>query len=507
MAIGKEGGIDKQDEYEVIAKVKCNICNLVFDNINPLVQPVVDFILASHSAADASKIAEWEREYKPCEHVLTLMQDPMPTWQPINPAKIKCDECDLTSNLWFCLTCGHMGCGRSSFDGSGGNAHGVEHEKATKHPVVVKMGTITPEGKACILSSNHLALFCYACDDDVIDPSLSQHMEVFGIDVKKQVKTEKTMAELDLALNLSFSLSQKYEEGLKLTFVYGPCLTGIENVGNTCYIASVLQVLFSLPEFMKRYFEGYEKHMDECLNFPPDCFMCQICKMGFGLCSGIYSQPKKHKKILYKGQSEEEKDKDYFYQDGINPQMFKAYFGKGHPDYSTGQQQDAALYFTYLLDKIQRQEKFLGNNDPGRIFQFEIECKLKCLTCGGVKYKKQTYSSLKLFLNLPEEVIPENTIVNIIESLDDYIKGDTVPIHCGKCGKVSTFSKSNSFLNFPKVLLLVMQREVMEGMMLKKLPVLFDVPIEELDVQKYKVQPHDPNEVLLEGNLCLLLPR
>ena len=198
-----------------------------------------------------------------------------------------------------------------------------------------------------------LALYCYACDEDVLDPNLSGHLALFGIDVKKQVKTEKSMAELELALNLAFTLSQQYEQGLKFTPLYGACLTGIENVGNTCYIAAVLQILFSLPEFVKRYHEGSMKHMIECTKFPPECFQCQIAKIAYGLCSGKYSQPKKHKKIMFEGQSKEEEDKEYYYQTGICPRMFKTFIGKGHPDYSTAQQQDASLYFVYLLDKIQ----------------------------------------------------------------------------------------------------------------------------------------------------------
>lgn len=54
-----------------------------------------------------------------------------------------CNKCDLSANLWLCLTCGNLGCGRRQFDGSGGNNHGVGHFEETKHPVVVKMGTIT----------------------------------------------------------------------------------------------------------------------------------------------------------------------------------------------------------------------------------------------------------------------------------------------------------------------------------------------------------------------------
>ena len=48
-------------------------------------------------------------------------------------------------------------------------------------------------------------------------------------------------------------------------------------------------------------------------------------------------------------------------QDGIKPFQFKNLVGKGHPEFQTGQQQDAQEYFFYLLEKMQRLEKTLKN--------------------------------------------------------------------------------------------------------------------------------------------------
>jgi ubiquitin carboxyl-terminal hydrolase 5/13 len=56
----------------------------------------------------------------------------------------KCTNCDLSTNLWLCLTCGNIGCGRANWDGTGGNSHGVQHYQSSGHPLVVKLGTITP---------------------------------------------------------------------------------------------------------------------------------------------------------------------------------------------------------------------------------------------------------------------------------------------------------------------------------------------------------------------------
>lgn len=59
-----------------------------------------------------------------------------------------CAKCALNENLWLCLTCGSLGCGRQQFGGFGGNGHGLSHYEETRHPVSVKLGTITPEGEA-----------------------------------------------------------------------------------------------------------------------------------------------------------------------------------------------------------------------------------------------------------------------------------------------------------------------------------------------------------------------
>ena len=52
-----------------------------------------------------------------------------------------CGQCDLKENLWLCLICGSLGCGRQLFGGAGGNGHGLAHFKETGHAVSVKLGT------------------------------------------------------------------------------------------------------------------------------------------------------------------------------------------------------------------------------------------------------------------------------------------------------------------------------------------------------------------------------
>ena len=135
-----------------------------------------------------------------------------------------CTKCDLKENLWLCLTCGSLGCGRKQFGGVGGNGHGLQHFEDSQHPVSVKLGTITPEGGAgmCLqlptCSYKHLICFtdiyCYVCQDSKLDPDLARHLSTFGINVQTQTKTEKSMTELvrRLTKQLNFSITLCYSK-------------------------------------------------------------------------------------------------------------------------------------------------------------------------------------------------------------------------------------------------------------------------------------------------------
>lgn len=147
----------------------------------------MDAVINALSAKKQSDIKAWEEEsLKPCNHALEMNQ--------VAPIQLKgqtlahCNDCDLNSNIWLCVTCGTLGCGRAQYGGVGGNGHGVAHFEATGHPISLKMGSITPEGTADV--------FCYAHGTEIIDPELSSHLGNFGINVKSQNKTEKSLAEM-----------------------------------------------------------------------------------------------------------------------------------------------------------------------------------------------------------------------------------------------------------------------------------------------------------------------
>ena len=73
LAIGKPGGIDPEtDKYDTFVSVYCFNCQKCLDKNHEKVKPLIDSILLSQSANEASQVGEWELELKPCEHTLML---------------------------------------------------------------------------------------------------------------------------------------------------------------------------------------------------------------------------------------------------------------------------------------------------------------------------------------------------------------------------------------------------------------------------------------------------
>jgi ubiquitin carboxyl-terminal hydrolase 5/13 len=159
---------------------------LVATSDEPQGKELANGVMSSLSSARQSEVKAWEEEIVACEHTITLQQ---PQAHPIAAEGLaKCAKCDLQENLWLCLTCGNLGCGRAQFGGVDGHGHALLHYNEIGHGAAVKLGTITPEGKADV--------YCYSCDDSKLDLDLSRHLSTFGINVQTLEKTQKTMTEL-----------------------------------------------------------------------------------------------------------------------------------------------------------------------------------------------------------------------------------------------------------------------------------------------------------------------
>lgn len=374
MAIGVEGGF-MDDKWEIIKEYSLlaispsgerSILPYPNQELPMLVSDVCEAIEKHQGAKSQEAVSQWEEEVVESKYYKDLVQLPATKKISPSPKDWKCEKSGDTQNLWLNLSDGYIGGGRRHWDGSGGSNGALEHfeeEKAKGNffPLVVKLGTITPAGAD---------VYSYAPDEDnlVKDPLLAQHLEHWGIDVMKMEKTDKTLAEMQVDLNLNYDWSRICESGDKpLVRLRGPGLVGLKNLGQSCYMNSSVQLLLGLPEVKQRYLDDDLQIRKTGPSEVQNDLISQVAKLANGLNGHRYAPPLKD--------GEDEEDPKHL----IAPQMFRTLIGRGHAEFSSSRQQDAAEFIQYFLEQLARAERSAlgsrvhGDRPTSGMFDFAVE--------------------------------------------------------------------------------------------------------------------------------------
>ena len=375
-----------------------------------------------------------------------------------------CSMCDLKENLWLCLHCGNLGCGRAQFGGSGGNSHGLKHTEDTMHAVAVKLGSITPEGTADV--------YCYACNDERIDTELAKHLAHWGINIAEREKTEKSLTEMQIEQNLKWDFSMTTEDGKELQPLFGSGFTGLKNLGNSCYLASILQCLFSMSSFQSRYYHPHDP--PPVSQAPADDLETQLRKLADGLLSGRYSYPETD--VVASEYSSE-----IPHQKGLAPAMLKHLIGKGHEEFSTMRQQDAFELLLHLLKLITRSTHAPPAQDPVKSFRFVTEQRLQCMSCKKVRYRTDEQDNISIPVPVRRKKTDadgakakdEFEPVTLRECLDTFTAAEMVELTCSSCRSKDGFTKRLLFKTFPSILAVNARRFELVNWV----PTKLDVPV------------------------------
>lgn len=406
LAIGGDGGfaVNPDDKFTITKRHDIVVYDVTTDkeiarvpldsaDVPARIKEATDAVLIHAGSVVAEEVATWQEELKETKYADHLVQVESPPKISSNPAHWKCQAptCDKQENLWLNLSDGFIGCGRKNWDGTGGCGAALDHYAETGgiYPLSVKLGTITAEGGD---------VYSYAPDEDdmVSNKHLTKHLAHFGINVANLKKTDKSMNELQVGLNLSYEFDTITEAGKKLQSVSGAGFVGFRNLGNSCYMNSVLQLLLALPEVQSRYFDAADRIYETISpgTIPPDDFAVQMAKLARGVLSDRYGK-------LFNATAGGQEEDELKTQE-LRPITFRGLVGKNHPEFSTGQQQDAVEYLQYLLDLMTRQERVAaerigtlvkddGDSVPAdlptaSLFKFKFEDRVECLASHKVKY-------------------------------------------------------------------------------------------------------------------------
>ena len=473
----------EQDRYDTALTARCLECNVDLDIQNPKLAPIVDGIMKANTFSRKEEVKAWEQELTSCEHILLMQQHESRKIE--QGALTHCYACDLKENLWLCLDCGNLGCGRKQMGGVDGNSHALSHSNESGHGVAVKLGSITPEGTADV--------YCYKCDDERVDDNLGEHLAHWGIMLAERQKTEKSLTEMQIEQNLKWDFSMTTEDGRELKPLFGPGLTGLKNLGNSCYLASIVQCLFDMPSFQERYYRPNDDL--PLVQDPAEDLETQLRKMADGLLSGRYSKVDPSAKT----------DSEVRYQKGLAPAMLKHLIGRGHPEFSTMRQQDALEFLQHLFKLITRSQHSSGLIDPTHPFRFELEQRLQCLGCKKVKYS--TNEQDNIFIDVPLEKLPaqegaENSgdaykPVTLQDCIDNFTAEERVELTCSACGSKDGFTKRSLFKTFPEVLAVNARKMTVVNWVPIKVDVPVIVPDEPFLLDAYLSKGLQPGEELL----------
>jgi ubiquitin carboxyl-terminal hydrolase 5/13 len=487
LAIAAETESDRYDTQTVVRCYECQVDNV--DISAGKLGAVVKAVMKANTFSRQEEVKAWEQEITSCEHILMLQQEEARQIQSQDLGH--CSTCDLQENLWLCLQCGNLGCGRAQFGGVGGHSHGLAHATSSQHGVAVKLGSITPEGTADV--------YCYKCDEERIDENLGDHLAHWGIILAERQKTEKSMTEMQIEQNLRWEFSMTTEDGKELQPLFGQGLTGLKNLGNSCYLASSLQCLFALPQFQARY---YQPDADlPIATDPAQDLETQMRKIADGLLSGRYSHPDSDAVAS-------EHSSELPHQKGLAPSMLKHLVGRGHSEFSTMRQQDAFEFLLHMFKLISRSQHPSPLKDPVQALRFVMEQRLQCLSCKKVRYRTDEQDNISIPVPIKKKTRSEAATddganrdeyepVSLKACLDGFTAEEIVELSCTACGSKDGFSKRSLFKTFPEVLAVNARRFTLINWVPTKVDVAVVVDDESFFLDDYKSAGLQQDEELL----------
>ena len=286
---------------------------------------------------------------------------------------------------------------------------------------------------------------------------------------------------------------------MDLTKYSGKGLTGLVNLGNTCFLNSCVQVLnhtYELHEFLNSV--GYKHHMK------PGLIDCSIITEWNDLRNVMWGQngivsPNKFVHNVHR--VARHKDRDIFtgWAQNDMPEFLLFLIECMHNSISRSMKMNINGKSENMVDDLAVKCYGMLKEVYSREYSEIMDMFYGIYVSQIVSLKNQVYSTKPESFFIMDLPIPTHSTCNIYDCFDKFVESETLSgdnaWYNEKIGQKEDVVKTLGFWNFPKILVITLKRFSPDGT--RKIGNLITFPVKNLDLSKY-VKGYNPQQYVYD---------